>query len=134
MGTFGLMAAADRYDDGREETFEQYARQKIRGAILDGCKRDFRNATCASIDDDVYQLRAPAPLVDEQMQLTETHDQVRSAVASLTGRQQNVIALRFNRNFTQTEAGAALGGISQAGARDLEIRAIRSLRRRLAAA
>ena len=132
-GMIGLIAAADRYDETRPETFEAYCRQKIRGAILDACKHEYRNATCESIDDNVYQLRAPAPRIDEQLEQEQAHDQVRNAIENLTPRQRKVVSIRFasDRTCTQVEAGEQLGGISQAGVRDLEQRAFRSMQRQL---
>lgn len=132
FGMLGLIAAAEKYDSGRAETFEQYCRQKIRGAILDGCGREFRDSTYDAIEDHVYQLRSPEPLPDALLEKEQTLEQLAGAIGTLTDRQQKVIVMRFNRGLTQAEAGAELGGISQAGARDLENRAVHSMRRKLA--
>src|SRR5688572_8390410 len=38
-GTLGLVEAAGRFDEGRGVPFEAFARQRIRGAILDAARR-----------------------------------------------------------------------------------------------
>jgi RNA polymerase sigma factor for flagellar operon FliA len=131
FGMLGLIAAADRYEDGRAETFEAYCRQKIRGAILDGCGKEWRESTYEAIEDHVYQLRAPAPLIDEQLEREAERAEVREALGTLTERQQKVIVMRFSKDLTQTEAGSQLG-ISQNGARLLEERGLGAMKRKLA--
>ena len=147
-GAIGLMDAAERYDPAHAATFRVYAKMKIRGAILDACSgREYRESTRPSLEyieehapgfrgaghrvTVLYASHSPSP---EQLATSaERTRKLRVAVAKLTPRQRKVIQLRYGSEVTQKEAGRALGGISQAGARELELRAIKGLKRLLRA-
>ena len=108
--------------------FRSYARHRIRGAILKASRgRDPQPLD----DDDVADARAGP---DEIVEMRERGDAVDAAIEHLTPRQARVLELRYDDGLTQAAGGERLGGISQAGAREVELRAIERLRRSLRSA
>ena len=126
IGVLGLISAAARYKPWRGVPFQTFARHRIRGAILDALRR--RHAKSLEDEDDVADVRAGP---DEIAEMRERSDAVDRAIEHLPPRQARVIELRYGEGLTQAAAGERLGGISQAGARALELRAIQRLRRSL---
>lgn len=132
LGACGLMDAAGSFDPDRQETWPAYARCRIRGAMLDGIRgREYRESTRDELPAGMVDPVAPSPL--DAAIAAQAVASVQAAVAELPDRQRRVIEMRFIRELTQAAAGAELDGISQAGARELELRALAGLRRRLAA-
>ena len=129
IGVLDLITAAAWYQPWRGVPFRAYARHRIRGAILDALRG--RDPQPLDDDDDVADARAGP---DEIVEMRERSDAVDAAIEDLTPRQARLIELRYDDGLTQAAAGERLGGISQAGARALELRAIQRLRRSLRSA
>ena len=129
IGVLGLIDAAARYQPWRGVPFRAYARHRIRGAILDALRG--RDPQPLDDGDDVADARAGP---DEIVEMRERSDAVDAAIEDLTPRQARVIELRYGKGLTQAAADERLGGISQAGAREFELRAIERLRRSLRSA
>ena len=130
IGGLALLSAAARYDPGRGIPFQAYARHRIRGAILDALGG--RGPDPADDGEDIADSSVPD--LDEVIELRQRREALKAAIEALTPRQARIIHLRYSEGLTQAAAGERLGGISQAGARELELRAIERLRRSLRSA
>lgn len=128
-GALGLMAAASRFDPAIAATFQAYAKMKIRGAMLDlASGKEYRESTRPPLEHVAISPRAVEPSPEALAQTSERARTLRRAVRKLTPRQRKVIRLRYRKELTQKQAGVRLDGISQAGARALEIRALKRLK------
>ena len=122
VGALALVGQAGRFNRSRGVTFSAFARRRIRGAMLDAL-RARRDAA-----EQVLEPEDPGPGPERLATARERERALWRAIKQLPDRQQEVLRLRYFRERTQREAGERLG-ISQQGARDLEQRAIRRLRR-----
>jgi RNA polymerase sigma factor (sigma-70 family) len=101
-GRLGLLHAASRFQPGRDIPFPSYARQCIRGFILDSVKRaNYRNATNEAPDQ-----------MPERGQLLEFPDhslqkRIDTAIAQLSPRLREVIELYYSREQLTHEEVAA---------------------------
>jgi RNA polymerase sigma factor (sigma-70 family) len=149
-GLKGLWTAAGKFRRKQAATFEFYVRTKIRGAMLDSVKgRQWREATHRELPP-ALQICDRRPSVEQQMIAREEADAnaatrrdrlslVARAVADpdpkfqpISGKQKRALYLRYGRGMTQPAAGTAMG-ITQQSLQQLEDRALRSLRRKVAA-
>ncbi len=127
IGVLALLGAAARYDPGRGASFATYARHRIRGAILNALGG--AGPDPGGDGEDIPDSSAPS--IEDLIELGEQRQALKAAIERLPPRQASVIKLRYGEGLTQAAAGERLGGISQAGARELELRAIGRLRRSL---
>ncbi len=152
IGLLTVWLEADKYQPRRAATFPYYIRLRVRGAMLDAIKgREFREATHDELDLERLQLADGRRTVEERTIAREelrgvqrAHQAEMKRVADamadpdtknhpLSKRQQKVIKLRYaGAGMTQKAAGRKLK-ISQAASRELELRALRNLKRKLAA-
>jgi RNA polymerase sigma factor (sigma-70 family) len=149
IGLFTLWEAAEKYQASRAVTFGYYARLRVRGAMIDSIKgRAYRDATheplpvipIADLRRNIEQERIER---DETRMVASAREReykrVQAAIADtdpkfhpLSRRQKKILQLRYERGMTQKAAGQVMQ-INQSGARELELRALRNLRRKLAA-
>jgi RNA polymerase sigma factor (sigma-70 family) len=120
LGALGLLAAASQCDPAK--CFAAYAKARIRGAILDGIRRDIA-AGVRSSDTGIEAVSTP------QQQPGEIS--LRHAMQALTAKQRQALLLRLDGE-TRPSAGRKMGGITVSAVKDLERRAIANLRKRLA--
>lgn len=127
-GALGLLAAAERFDAGRGVPFAAYARLRIRGAMLDWVRQQWRPALTLEIEADPVDRRARA---DEQVIEFQAAAAVQRAIGEMISpRQRELLELRL-AGLTQRDAGRRMG-ISQEGARQLELRAVKRIRKLVA--
>lgn len=148
-GTVGLINAVDRFDDSRGVPFEAFARQRIRGAVIDEVRgldtrgrmfwRRLRKGEVAaetagaplSLDrlaengSEPAVADASAPLLEQDL-----WDDVGSALQDLPQRERDVIRRYYGGARTLREIGSELG-VSEARVCQLHARAIAHLRRSL---
>jgi RNA polymerase sigma factor (sigma-70 family) len=130
IGVMGLIAAVDNCRASRLDTLAAYARVKIRGAILDKCTgKGYRESTRPELEDRHYELASGDEHPDNVIDIGRKRAAIAAAVEQLTPRQKQVMAMRYEAEMTQAATGRAIGGISQAGARDLEKRAVAAIQR-----
>ncbi len=136
----GLVHAASRYDAARGVPFGAYARRRIRGAVLDGLRRDdhlSRHARTSARAEGVNTDAGPVQLVypdelvgdvlapDEYAAESQCEELIQEALEILPARERLVmLAYYFSGKFMR-EIGADLGvekaHISQIHARGLEL-------------
>ena len=152
-GVLGLVQAARRYREDRGATFGSYAARRVRGQVLDALRerdpltRTARQAYRAAREADAD---LPPPVIEVSLDrcLASGHqpwappparagrDQRWPAVArelrSLPRVQRRVLVLSYAHGLTLREIGTRIG-LSESGVCRIRSRAIRELRRRLAA-
>lgn len=98
-GAFGLLAAAERYDPSRGVAFRAFAKQRIRGAILDANRRrHYRNATHAPLED--AGDRGAPPGYDERIDAARMASTVDTVLEMLPGRERSVVVRYYGRGAT----------------------------------
>jgi RNA polymerase sigma-70 factor, ECF subfamily len=125
-GMLALLAAAEKWDPARAETFGAYVKIRVRGAMIDYLRG-------ADGTQELVEETTPATNVvsiDTAVSRRETGEH---AVKNLTDRQQQVIEFRYRQGLTQVETGRRLG-ISQEAVRRLEGRAVVSMKKHLSIA
>jgi RNA polymerase sigma factor (sigma-70 family) len=121
LGALGLLRAAEQCDPSK--CFVSYAKAKIRGAILDGIRREIAAGMRTEDANDGESFVAAPPREEIQA--------VRHAMEALTDRQRQALLLRLDGE-TRPSAGRQLG-VTASAVKDLERRAIANLRKRLPA-
>jgi RNA polymerase sigma factor (sigma-70 family) len=118
LGALGLLAAASQCDPAK--CFAAYAKTRIRGAILDGIRRDIAAG-----------VRTSGAVIEAASQQPGEIHSLRHAMQALTAKQRQALVLRLEGE-TRPSAGRKMGGITVSAVKDLERRAIANLRKRLA--
>lgn len=152
-GLVGLVQAARRYRADRGATFGSYAARRVRGQVLDAlrerdpltrtARRSYRAAREAdpdlpppfvevSLDRCVASGREPATLPAPRPARDRRWPAVARELRSLPAVQRRVLVLSYGRGLTLREIGKHIG-LSESGVCRIRSRAIRELRRRLAA-
>ncbi len=135
-GILGLIDAADRFDPGRlkygdeAKMFAAYARQRVRGAILDSVsRRRYRDATYEPLDqaagktDDRHTL-------ERDIARKETAQVICHAIDQLPDRELALVEDYYRGGDSMEQAGRKLG-VSGGRASQIHAVAIRKLRRLL---
>lgn len=125
-GMLALLAAAEKWDPERSETFPAYVRLRVRGAMIDF----LRGGTG---EQQLVEETAPAAQVVSIDTAISRQESGQKGEKNLTQRQRLVIHYRYKQGLTQVETGRRLG-ISQEAVRRLEGRAVRSMKKRLSVA
>lgn len=121
IGALGLIEAA--------AAFESYARQKIRGAMLDSLRGEWPEGTREALPSH-YDAPDPAPSPEALVIQVEASAQLHAAIASLSQPEAEVLTIRFSKSQRQT---AKELGVSQNAVHKREKSAVRKLRGKLAA-
>jgi RNA polymerase sigma factor (sigma-70 family) len=104
-GRLALAELCRDYDCGRGETFEIYARMRVRGAMLDSIRgREYREA---SIERDA--VREGPDTLRRHSDESSTDPWLGRHVDALPARQARVVELRYFSDLTQREAAGRLG-------------------------
>lgn len=127
-GTVGLIQAAEAFAPGRGVPFSIYAKQRIRGAILDSTRR---RAWRESSHDELPDVPDLAPAPDELAFSREMEARVRGALLLLPLRDRRVLVLHVLEDLPLRAAGRQVN-VSKTRAAQLVRRALRTLRRELA--
>lgn len=108
QGCLGLMQAASRYDETRNDNFPAYAVRRIRGAMLDSVRhREWRSYTCAPLEE---ATAAPSPeQLESSVDASRVAAGVRAGVSSLPAGERRVVVLYYVQGLTQEAIGARLG-------------------------
>jgi RNA polymerase sigma factor (sigma-70 family) len=125
-GRAALWAACAAFDPEREATFRAYAKCRIRGAMLDAIRAQYREAARAQSAVRIDELK-----VTVSMRMTISDPFIARAVLGLRPRLAQVIESRYGEDLTQQETADRLG-VSRPRIYQLERDAIRALRARLA--
>jgi RNA polymerase sigma factor (sigma-70 family) len=129
-GRCALWIACSSFDESRGETFQQYARMRMMGAMLDFVRAQYREAKRESesirIDDPFF---ASGGMLQHPLgQRDPVNDPfLARAVSELGGRHAAVMGLRFYSGCTRIETGRRLGISARSVAR-AELASIRVLR------
>lgn len=131
-GRIALWQACEDADPAQAPSFPTYVKMRIRGAMLDAIRGQFREA---SRERDAVRIDEAS--LSPHLQPTAASSQrdpfVARAVEQLGGRQAAVMGLRFYAGLSRVEAGARLGvSVSAVGRAERE--AIATLRGLLRAA
>src|SRR5882724_9130914 len=116
-GALGLIEAAGRFDPARGESFEAFARIRIRGAMLDDIRvrdsmsRDMRR-TWRAINRStsvLTQRLGRAPFEQEIAARRELVDRLARDIAALPPRMRQVLSLYYRESLSLREIGLVLG-------------------------
>lgn len=126
-GTIGLIQAAEAWESARGIPFPVFARQRIRGAVLDSVRRRaWRESGHAELSD----VAAGAPAPDELAATSQAAGRLRGALLLLPERDRLVLILHFVGGLPLRQAGARIA-VSKTRAAQLIRRSLRRLRRQL---
>jgi len=153
-GIFGLVQAAQRYQDDRGCSFSSYAARRVRGQVLDAlrerdpltrsARRAFRAArevdaslpnpiTETSLDKYLDAGYEPRPSLASRPGAEGPRDPRWSVVAeqlrTLPPLERTVLVLSYGRSLTLKEIGRSIG-LSESGVCRVRSRALRKMRRR----
>jgi RNA polymerase sigma factor (sigma-70 family) len=127
-GMLGLIQAADGYDSGRGVPFHIYARQRIRGAMLDSTRRRaWRESGHSALPDVADPRQGP----DERAASRQAAKRMRGALLVLPNRERRLLILHVVDEIPLRLAGQR-HHISKTRASQLIRRALRTLRDELA--
>lgn len=109
-GHLGLIDAADKYDDGQGVPFAAYARQRVRGEILDSVRRrKYVDATHDSIDDHTYDLKDTSLMDAEKLvEHREKVERIDRALEALTAREKVVIQMHYRQDQNLIAVGEVI--------------------------
>lgn len=122
-GSVGLLEACAKFRPARAATFAQFARARIRGAMLDSLPR---SKPLASTDAPEGSYDGESP--ERGAEIAE----MQTMVEELPERQREILRLRYGGEMSLRAAGRA-AGISTAAAVRREKRALQTLRKWMAA-
>lgn len=132
IGAIALIAAAERYapESHNGAPFAVYARQIVRGAMLDSVRRrNWTANTCAPIEDAPEVSIAPATVAEIDQVRRWGH--VTAAAQCLPSRQREIVEAHYGPEETPLADIAAAMGVSVGWVYMLHARAIATLRERL---
>lgn len=124
-GAVGLLEACARYRPSRAATFAQFARARIRGAILDSLPRSRPLASSMNAPEGSYEGES----AERGAEIAE----MEGMVEELPEKQREILELHFGAEMSLREAGRC-AGISLAAATRRQARAITTLRKRMGVA
>lgn len=124
-GAVGLLEACAKFRPARGSSFPQFARARIRGAILDSLPRSKPLARSETAPEGSYEGESP----ERGAEISE----MEAMVEELPERQRVILELHYRREMSLRAAGR-LVGISLAAATRREARAMGTLRKRMGVA
>jgi RNA polymerase sigma factor (sigma-70 family) len=123
-GMIGLIQAAAAFDVSRGVPFAIFARQRIRGAILDSVRRQ-------AWHEETHQPLMDTPGPEPDVVATMRASQVWEAVVALPPRDGQLVVMHFYEGRSLAESGERLG-LSKTRALQLVRRALEQIRQQLA--
>lgn len=138
LGAVGMLEALQRFDSTRGIDFQAFCARRIRGAMIDGLRREGAIQRGETVFDtevvEVAAMQAGDSPEDPLLQLSRADDkkQIAAALKTLPALEYRVLALHFYEDMNNREIAAILN-ISEGYASRIRKRALEDLAARLTA-
>ena len=132
VGCVGLLKAIDNFDTSQNVRFSTYGVPMIIGEIRRYLRDNSSIRVSRSMRDTAYRVLQAREKLQREQQREPTVEQIalKEAMARLSERERQILALRYSDGKTQMEVSSEIG-ISQAQVSRLEKNAIKSIKKNM---
>ena len=132
VGCVGLLKAIDNFDTSQNVRFSTYGVPMIIGEIRRYLRDNSSIRVSRSMRDTAYRVLQAREKLQREQQREPTVEQIalKEAMARLSKRERQILALRYSDGKTQMEVSSEIG-ISQAQVSRLEKNAIKSIKKNM---